>query len=155
MANRIGILSALVTIALGLASCSMAQTPEQCVTRFAEQFPNERLFDKGLWQSTLTYRLPDDFEIPELQPGAISNGAEEGPTFTLAWGPEQAAFDNFSRQEIPAKGAYLALNDVTYFRTRGPLGSPKEAASVGCTEGSKGWRLIRIDWTPAPRKTTA
>lgn len=133
-------------IIIGLSSCSAAETPEQCVERFAGQFPNAQLFDGGSWRSTLTYRLGDGFKL---------ENADKRATFTLASGPEQAALDNFAGQNVPEQGAYMAVSDVVYFRTRGPAGTPKDAAAVGCAEGPKGSQLIRIDWAPAPKETSA
>ena len=148
MANRIVISLTLGTLVLGLASCSGTETPEQCVERLTKAFPDPNFFDSGPWRSTLTYRLGDDFKIPELQPGAVSSGLRDGPTFTTAVGPGKAALNNFTRQDVPNKGAYLAWNDETYFRTRGPVGSPRDAIAAGCADGLKGSQLISVDFAP-------
>jgi hypothetical protein len=154
MSDRIVIASSLVALGIGLVSCAGAETPEQCVERFSKQFPSDRFFDSGSWRSTLIYRLPDDYKIPELQSGGAHNGFKDGPKFMIAQGPEQAAFDNFRKEDVPAKGAYLALNGKTFFRTNGPVGTMKDAAAAGCTDGPKGSQLIRIDWAAEPRQTT-
>ncbi len=145
MANRLVPSSALAAIALGLASCSVSETPEQCIERFARQFPNEQLFDSGSWRSSLTFRLADGFKLEDIDKRA---------RFTIASGMEQAALDNFARQDVPAEGAYLAVDDAVYLRTRGPVGSPKDTAAEGCAEGPKGSQLIRIDWVPEPEETS-
>jgi hypothetical protein len=129
---------------LALASCSASETPEQCIERFARQFPNEQMFDSGSWRSNLTFRLADGLRLEDIDKRA---------TFTIASGPEQAAFDRFAKQDVPAEGAYLAVNDAVYLRTRGPVGSPKETAAAGCAEGPRGSQLVRIDWVPEPRET--
>ena len=150
MPKRTNISSILVIgagpILIGLSSCSVAETPEQCIERFARQFPNAQVFDSGSWRSTLTYRLGDGFKLED---------ADKRARFTLASGPEQAALDNFASQDMPENGAYLAVNDAIYFRTRGPVGTPKEAAAMGCAEGPKGAQLVRIEWAPAPKETNA
>jgi hypothetical protein len=157
MPKRTDISSILVigagAIIIALSSCSLAETPEQCVERFAEQLPGE-LFDTGSWRSTLIYRLADDYKVPELQPGGVRNGLE-GPSFTFAQGPEQAAFDNFSAQALPQRGAYLALNGTTFFRAHGAVGTMKDTLAAGCSGGPKGSRLVRINWAPERKETSS
>jgi hypothetical protein len=153
MSKRIGLTAIVVALGFGLASCGAAETPEQCIERFAKQFPGQ-IFDSGSWRSTLIYRLPDNYKIPDLQPGGGRNGLKDGPSFTIAQGPEQAAFDSFSKQAVPEKGAYLGLNGKTFFRTNGPVGTLKEAAATGCAEGPNGSQLIRIDGVPEATNST-
>ena len=155
MANRIVVTLPIFAIAVGLGSCSEMETPVQCIERLAAQFPDQDRFDSWSWRSTLTYRLAERFTIPELQrAAATSDAGEEGPTFTFAMGSEQAAFDNFTKQHVPANGAYLIADGVTCFRIRGPVGSLKDAAAMGCASGPEGSRLIQIDWASDPGEAT-
>lgn len=139
--------SVMVLTALALASCTKAESSQQCVERFAEHFGNEQLFDTGSWRSMLTYRLPDDFEVAETMKSVGRDESKQGTTFTFAEGNKQSALDSFSRREVGFNGAYLTVDSTSYFRTGGTVGSPRQTVVSGCANGPEGSKLIRIDWT--------
>lgn len=139
--------SVMILTALALASCTKAESSQQCVERFAEHFANEQLFDTGSWRSMLTYRLPHDFKVAEAMKSVGRDKSKHGTTFTFAKGTKHSALDSFSRREVGINGAYLTVDDTTYFRTGGAVGSPRQTVVSGCENGPKGSKLIRIDWT--------